>query len=73
MGDSQSNGDIESSIKQVQGLLRTMRSVIETNYNKVLPANHHVMPFIARHAGGTSNREQIGADRMIAHKRLRGK
>ncbi len=31
------------------------------------------MPFIVRHAGGTINREQIGADEMTAHKRLRGK
>ena len=73
VGDSQSNGDIESSIKQVRGLFRTMRSDLETNYEKVLPANHHVMPFIVRHAGGTINREQIGADGMTAHKRPRGK
>ena len=72
VGDSQSNGDIESAIKQVQGLFRTMRSDMETNYNKVLPATQHVMPFIVRHAGGTINREQIGADGMTAHERLRG-
>ena len=73
VGDSLSKGDIESATKQVQGLFRTMRSDMETNYNKVLPANHHVMPFIVRHAGGTINRERIGEDGMTAHKRLRGK
>ena len=31
------------------------------------------MPFIVRHAGGTINREKIGADAMTARKRLRGK
>ena len=57
VGDSQSNGDIEASIKQVQGLFRTMRNDMETNYNKIIPDNHYVMPFIVRHAGGTINRE----------------
>ena len=56
VGDSQSNGDAESAVKQVQGLFRTMRSDMETSYNRVLPANRYVMPFIVRHVGGTINR-----------------
>ena len=73
VGDSQSNGDAESAVKQVQGQFRTMRSDLETCYGRAIPANHHIMPFIVRHAAGTINREKIGTDGMTAHKRFRGK
>ena len=58
VGDSSDNGDFESAVKQVQGQFRTMRSDLETCYARVIPANHHIMPFIVRHAAGTINREK---------------
>ena len=73
VGDSQSNGDVESAVKQVEGQFRTMRSNLETCYKRVIPANHNVMPFLVRHSGGTINRENIGADGMTPYKRLKGK
>jgi len=72
VGDSHSNGDAESAVKQVQRQFRTMRTDMETCYGRVVPANHHIMPFIVRHAAGTINREKTGTDGMTAHKRLRG-
>ena len=73
VGDSQSNGDAESAAKQVQGQFRTMRSDLETCYNRQVPVDHTSMPWPVRHTGGTIISEKIGADGMTAYKRLRGK
>ena len=38
VGESQSNGDIENAVQKIQGLFRTFRSNLETNYGcKVKP------------------------------------
>ena len=62
VGDSQSNGDVESAVKQIQGQFRTMRSDLEACYKRVIEANHNVMPHLVRHCAGTMNRESIGTD-----------
>ena len=36
VGESQSNGDVESAIKQIQGQFRTVRSHLQSKYNKML-------------------------------------
>ena len=64
VGDSQSNGDVESAVKQVQGQFKTMTSDLERCYKRVIPADHNVMPFLVKHSGGTINRDNIGADGM---------
>ena len=46
VGDSQSNGDVESAMQQIQGQFRTMRSDLETS-----------MPWLSRHSLGTVARE----------------
>ena len=33
VGESQSNGDIENAVQQIQGMYRTFKSNVETNYD----------------------------------------
>ena len=52
-GDSQSNGSIESTIKQVQGQFRTTRGALESRYGKEMSPKSNAMTWLVRHAGGT--------------------
>ena len=36
VGESESNGDVEAAIKQVQGQVRTMRLLVQSRYNEIL-------------------------------------
>ena len=40
VGESQSNGDIESAVLQVQGLYRSFKSNLESDYGKKIRADH---------------------------------
>ena len=73
VGDSQSNGDVESAIKGIQGQFRTMRGDLETCYGRKIGADHVCMPWLVRHASGTIFREQVGSDGMTAYKRIKGR
>ena len=56
VGDSQSNGDVESAIKSVQGQYRTMRGDLETCYGRELKPDAKQFPWLVRHAFGTLTR-----------------
>jgi len=42
VGESQSNGEVESAVKQVQGQYRTMRLHVQTSYKNVIPEDSEV-------------------------------
>ena len=73
MYDSNTNGDIESAVKQVKGMVRTMKLGIEARIGGRIPQKHPVIPWIVRQAGQAINRFQTGKDGMTAHRRLRGR
>ena len=58
VGDSQSNGSVESTIKQIQGQFRTMRGALETRYGKEINPKSNSMSWLVRHAGSTLFRER---------------
>ena len=73
VGESQSNGAIEGSIKIMQGQFRTMRADLETCYKRAIPRTHQCMAWLVRHVGGTMFRESLGTDGMTAYKRIKGR
>ena len=73
VGDSQSNGSVEATIKQVQGQFRTMRGALESKYGKIIGPKSNVLPWLVRHASTTLFRELKGKDGFTAYRRLKGK
>ena len=73
VGESQSNGAVESQVKEIRGMYKTMRSDMESNYGKVIPGNHPIQPWTVRHASTTRFRESIGQDGRTAYSRVKGR
>ena len=71
MGESQSNGAVESQVKEIRGMYKTMRSDIETSYGKAIPGDHPIQPWIVRHASTMRFRESIGQDGGTACSRVK--
>ena len=73
VGESQSNGDVESAIKQVQGQYRTMRLSMQSSYKQVIPDDHVASVWLVPHSAQTLNRYLVGQDGKTARQRLRGR
>ena len=73
VGDSQSNGEIEITIQVVEGQIRTLKCQLEHRIDKVIPADHALLPWLVRHAGACISRYQKGSDGLTGYRRLRGR
>ena len=73
VGESQSNGAVESAVKEIRGMYKTMRSDVETDYGKTIPGNHPIQPWLVRHASSTRFRESVGQDGRTAYSRIKGR
>ena len=73
VGESQSDGDVESAVKQVQGHFRTLRLHLQARYQEIIPDNHPVLAWLITHAALTLNRYQIGPDGRTPRQRLKGR
>ena len=56
---SQSNGEIENSVKKVEGQIRTMKMAIEDRYDMIIGDEHNVLPWLVRHAAQSINRYTV--------------
>ena len=50
VGDSNSNGKIERTIREVKGLIRTLRASLQEKTNAVVSLDPPIVPWIVRHA-----------------------
>ena len=73
VGESQSNGDIENTIRRVEGLVRTMKQGVEDRYNTIIGESHVILPWLVRHSGATLSRYQRGRDGLSGYRRLKGR
>ena len=73
VGDSQSNGEIEITVKIVEGQIRTLKCQLEHHLKQEIPVDHPLLPWLVRHAGATISRYQKGRDGMTAYRRLKGR
>ena len=73
VGESQSNGAVESAVKEIRGMYKTMRSDMETNYGKTIPGSHPIHTWAVRHASSTRFRESMGQDGRTAYSRIKGR
>ena len=73
MKQSQSNVEVESAIKQVQGHIRMLRLNLQARYREVLPDSHRSITWLVPHAAQCLNRYLVGTDGKTARQRLKGK
>ncbi len=71
--DSQANGDVENAIKQVQGLLRTVKSCLEARLGRSVPTNHAVMWRMVRHVAWLLHVRLRCRDGQTSYDRARGR
>ena len=70
--DSRSNGEIENTIRNFQGLLRTMKLSLERRLNVVIPHSHPVVTWLVEHVAWTMTTRPRGGDGLTAYQRVKG-
>ena len=71
--DSQSNGGVETGIRLVRGLFRTVKLCLEQRLDKSIPIDHPVVAWMLRHACLILNTLTRGEDGISAWARVRGR
>ena len=71
--DSMGNGEVERSIQEVQGQIRTIKLNLEANYNTKIKEDHPAIPWLVAHAGSIITRYKIGEDGKTAYQRWKGR
>jgi len=73
VGESQSNGDIENSIKQVQGQVGTLRAKIQAKYKRHINEDANILAWAVPNAAHRLNRYLVGPDGRTPRQRLKGR
>ena len=71
--DPQANGNAEAGVKAVKGMIRTMRSGLESELGFRIPARHPLIARLVGHAANTLTWMVKGHDGLTAHHWVRGK
>ena len=70
---SKSNGFVERAVQSVQGVVRTLRSALESRWGVRLSVDHGIWTWITEYAGWLLTRFQVGSDGKTAYERVKGK
>jgi hypothetical protein len=73
VGDSQSNGLAENAVKEIKGIVRSMRWAYDEMHGVKLSVSSPVLPWMVRYAGAMLSRTRRGADGRTAYELRRGK
>ena len=71
--DHAANGEIEATVKQVTGIIRTNKLDLERRVQREVPVDHPVMTWLVEYAAWMINVRVIGADGAVAFERVRGR
>jgi len=71
--DSKSSGSVENAVRQVQGLLRTVKDCLETQIQQRIPCEHPLMAWMVHHVGWVLTTRVRSQDGKTGYERLRGK
>ena len=72
-GESQSNGPAESAVRELAGMVRTLKDSIETKTGEKIDKRSAMLAWIVEHAGNMITRYRVGKDGKTAYQRLKGK
>ena len=73
VGDSDSNGKVERAIRDVKGMIRTLRCSIEEKTKKNIRLDSNIVPWIVRHASYILTRCKVGPDGKTAMQKMKGR
>ena len=73
VGNHAANGDAESTVRQVQGQIRTMKDALESRYGERIARDSHILPWLVMHAAAVVTRYRKDADDITAYRRWKGK
>jgi len=71
--ESQANGFIESGVKTLEGLVRTLKLALERRIKIVIDVQHPVFAWLVEHAADMYTKFYVGDDGCTAYRRLKGK
>lgn len=71
--DSKSNGLAENAVKELAGMIRTLKDSVEEKANIKLKEFSTLLTWIVDYAGTLITRTKIGSDGETAYQRLKGK
>jgi hypothetical protein len=73
VGDSQSNGLAECAVREVKGVVRSLRWALEELHGMKVENTSTVLPWLVRHAGSMISRTRRGADGRTAFELRKGR
>ena len=73
VGDSDSNGRVERAIREVKGMVRTLRSHIEEKTGTTIHLDSPIVPWLVRHAGYLITRCKVRSDGKTAMQKMNGR
>lgn len=73
VGDSDSNGRIERAMREVKGMVRTLRSSIEEKTGAAIRLDAAMVPWIVRHAAYVITRCKLQPDGKTAMQKMKGR
>ena len=71
--DSKTNGDAENAVKQVTGLLRTLKICLGKRLGVKIPSSHPIISWLVEHAAWLLNTRTMGTDGLTAYHRTKGR
>ncbi len=71
-GESQSNSKAERTIREVEGICRTIKVSMERMYRVRIPAQHDSVAWMVKWAGESTTWFRQGSDGQTAYQRRRG-
>ena len=73
VGDSNSNGRVERAIQDFKGLVRTLRSDLESKVDAKITLDHPIVPWMVRHAAHIINVSRVREDGRTAYQLMKGR
>ena len=73
VGDSASNGKIEAAVKEVRGMIKTLKSCLEDRIKEELPADAVILLWLIEYAGVNISRQKVHSDGKTSYEKLKGK
>ena len=73
VGDSNSNGRVERAIQDFKGLVRTLRSDLESKIGVKIELSHPIVPWMVRHASHLINVTRVRENGRTAYQLMKGR